>query len=81
MKEGRQDQEDIMIKNKRSIINYSIKRRMQLRLLLNVMVIALIATGLTSAFFYYHSSQEVGTHSKSFMCRQRHSLTFCFQPL
>src|SRR3972149_5545756 len=78
MKEGRRDQEDIMIKNKRSIINYSIKRRMQLRLLLNVMVIALIATGLTSAFFYYHSSQEVGHSFKEFHVQAKTFLDFLF---
>ena len=67
-----------MIKNKRSIINYSIKRRMQLRLLLNVMVIALIATGLTSAFFYYHSSQEVAHSFKQFHIQAKTFLDFLF---
>lgn len=60
-----------MSKNRRSVINYSIKRQMQFRLLLRVMLIALIATGLTTAFFYFYSNQEIGQSFKQFHIQAR----------
>lgn len=60
-----------MSKQRRSVINYSIKRKMQLRLLLNVMLVALIAAGLTAAFFYFYSNQEIGQSFKQFHIRAR----------
>ncbi len=67
-----------MVKNRRSVINYSIKRQMQIRLLLRVMVIALLAAGLTSIFFYVYSSQEVGQSFKQFHVNARTFLDFLF---
>ena len=66
------------IKQKRSIINYSNKRQMQLRLLVKVMIIALIATGLTSTVFYLYSNQEVGQSFKQFHINARNFLDFLF---
>ena len=65
-------------KIRRSIINYSIKRQMQIRLLVNVMVIALIATALTSAIFYFYSNQEIGQSLKQFHVHARSFLDFLF---
>lgn len=48
------------MKNRRSIINFSIKRNMQLRLLGKVMGVALLALVMTSLLFYFYSNQEVG---------------------
>lgn len=60
-----------MSKNRRSVINYSIKRQMQIRLLLRVMLIALIAAGLTAVFFYFYSNQEIGQSFKQFHIHAR----------
>lgn len=60
-----------MSKNRRSVINYSIKRQMQFRLLARVMFIALIAAGLTSVFFYFYSNQEIGQSFKQFHVHAR----------
>lgn len=65
-------------RQKRSIINYSIKRQMQLRLLVKVMIVALIATGLASTVFYLYSSQEVGQSFKQFHINARNFLDFLF---
>ncbi len=61
------------IKNRRRpvLINYSIKRRMQLRLLFKVMLTTLIALGLTTIFFYVYSNQEVGNSFKEFHIHAR----------
>lgn len=66
------------MKNRRSIINYSIKREMQYRLLLKVMFIAFIATGLAGAFFYFYSNQEVGQSFRQFHITARSFLDFLF---
>ncbi|MBI5560781.1 MAG: methyl-accepting chemotaxis protein, partial [Deltaproteobacteria bacterium] len=54
------------MKNRRRKLNYAIKREMQLRLLLSVMVIVLVAVGLTSGFFYFLSNREVGQTYRQF---------------
>ncbi|MBI3754388.1 MAG: methyl-accepting chemotaxis protein [Deltaproteobacteria bacterium] len=64
------------MKNRRSIINYSIKKEMQYRLLLKVMFIAFIATGLAGAFFYFYSNQEVGQSFRQFHITARSFLDF-----
>ena len=64
------------MKNRRSVINYSIKRQMQFRLLLRVMLISLIATGLATAFFYFYSNQEIGHLFKQFHIQARNFLDF-----
>lgn len=64
------------MKNRRSVINYSIKKQMQLRLLVRVMLIALIATGIAAAFFYFYSNQEIGQSFKQFHIHARSFLDF-----
>lgn len=64
------------MKNRRSVINYSIKKQMQFRLLVRVMLIALIATGIAAAFFYFYSNQEIGQSFKQFHIHARSFLDF-----
>jgi methyl-accepting chemotaxis protein len=61
---------------KRKIVNYSIKRQMQLRLLLRFVLILLISASVTSIIFYYYSSQEVGQTFKQFHVNARTFLDF-----
>jgi methyl-accepting chemotaxis protein len=65
-----------MVKNRRRLINYSIKRRMQLRLLRRVMAIVLISLGLATVLFYLYSNQEVGRSFKEFHINARNFLDF-----
>lgn len=51
---------------RRSIINYSIKRQFQVRLLITVMVVVFISIGLNGALFYIFSNQEIGSSFKQF---------------
>lgn len=62
--------------NRRSIINYSINRHMQLRLLVRVMLIVLINTGILAAFFYFYSNQEIGQSFRHFHIQARNFLDF-----
>lgn len=64
------------MKNRRSIINYSIKRHMQFRLLFRVMLICLIATGLAATFFYFYSDREIGQSFRHFHIQARNFLDF-----
>ncbi len=61
---------------KRRVVNYSIKRRMQIRLLLRFILILLISSSVTSIIFYYYSSQEVGQTFKQFHVNARTFLDF-----
>ncbi|MBI5237923.1 MAG: methyl-accepting chemotaxis protein [Deltaproteobacteria bacterium] len=54
------------IVNRRRSVNFSIKREMQLRLLLRVMLIVVAAIGLAGVFFYFYSRQSVGQSFKQF---------------
>ncbi|MEK7841060.1 MAG: HAMP domain-containing protein [Deltaproteobacteria bacterium] len=62
--------------NRRSVINYSINRHMQLRLLVRVMLIVLINTAILSAFFYIYSNQEIGQSFRHFHIQARNFLDF-----
>lgn len=55
-----------VMKNRRRFINYSVKREMQLRMLLSVMAVVFVAVGFASIFFYFFSNQEVGQTYRQF---------------
>ncbi len=44
---------------KRRNINFSIKRNMQIRLLLKLLTVVLVSVGLTGAFFYLYSNRKI----------------------
>ncbi len=54
------------IVNRRKSVNFSIKREMQVRLLIRVMLIVVVAIGLSGVFFYLYSRQSVGQSFKQF---------------
>lgn len=64
------------MQNRRSVINYSIKKQMQFRLLVRVMLIVLINTAILSAFFYFYSNQEIGQSFRHFHIQARNFLDF-----
>jgi hypothetical protein len=66
-----------MVKERRrKLINYSIKRQMQLRLLSRVMAVVLISVGLVTVIFYFYSDQELGRSFKEFHINARNFLDF-----
>lgn len=62
--------------NRRKLVNFSIKRRMQVRLLAGLMLVVLVSVGLTSAVFYFFSSQEVGETYRQFHVNAKNFLEF-----
>lgn len=53
-------------KRKSSIINYSIKRRMQIRLFMKILGIILIGVVLMAAVFYFFSNREIHSSYRQF---------------
>ncbi len=51
---------------RRKKINFSVKSKMQTRLLVKVLTIALVALGLVLFIFYYYSNQEIGQSYRQF---------------
>jgi methyl-accepting chemotaxis protein len=62
--------------NRRSVVNYSINRHLQIRLLLRIMLIVLINTGILAAFFYFYSNQEIGQSFRHFHIQAHNFLDF-----
>ncbi len=63
-------------KVRRRIINFSIKREMQIRLLLKLMVIVLVSVGSTGVFFYLYSNQKIGQSFTQFHIQARSFLDY-----
>ena len=53
-------------KNRRRIVNFSIKKKMQVRLLLGIMLVVFLSVGLASVFFYLMSDREIGQSYRQF---------------
>ncbi len=51
---------------RRRLVNFSIKKRMQIRLILSIMLVVIVSVGLASLFFYLLSNQEVGQTYRQF---------------
>ncbi len=51
---------------KRKIINFSIKRQMQIRLFIKILGIILIGVGLMAAAFYLYSNREINASYRQF---------------
>lgn len=62
--------------NKRKGINYSIKRRLQLRLFFKVLSVAMIGTGIMAAIFYIYSNREIGGSYRQFHIHARNFLDY-----
>src|SRR3989338_593088 len=65
-----------MKNNRRSVINFSIKKQMQFMLLIRVMLIVLVSTVIIAAFFYFYSNQEIGQSFRHFHIQARNFLDF-----
>lgn len=63
---------------KRKLINFSIKREFQVKLLLKVLGIVLVGTAITSAVFYFYADREIGNSLKSFHVNARNFLDYLF---
>jgi methyl-accepting chemotaxis protein len=53
-------------KNRRSVINFSVKRKMQIRLLIKVLGIILIGVGIMATVFYFFSNREIHSSYRQF---------------
>lgn len=53
-------------KNRRSIINFSVKRKMQIRLLIKILGIILIGVGIMATVFYFFSNREINSSYRQF---------------
>jgi len=53
-------------RNRRKIINYSVKRQMQIRLFIKILGIILIGVGLMAVIFYFYSSREINSSYRQF---------------
>jgi methyl-accepting chemotaxis protein len=53
-------------KNRRSMINFSVKRKMQIRLLIKVLGIILIGVGIMATVFYFFSNREINSSYRQF---------------
>ncbi len=53
-------------KYKRKIINYSIKRKLQIRLFIKVLGVSIIGVGLMATIFYFYSNREINGSYQQF---------------
>ena len=52
--------------NRRKHLNFSIKRKLQLRLFIKVLTIAIVAVGIMGAIFYFYSEREISSSYRQF---------------
>ncbi len=52
--------------NSRSIINFSVKRQMQIRIFIKILSIILIGVGLMAVVFYFFSNREINSSYRQF---------------
>ena len=65
-----------LLPSRRRKLNFSIKRKMQVRLLLKILTIVLISTTVCSAVFYFYSNQEIGQSYRLFHVKAKNFLDF-----
>ena len=63
-------------KHRRRLLNYSIKRNMQIRLFLKVLSISIIGVALMAVIFYYYSYREINESYRQFHIHARNFLDF-----
>jgi len=64
------------MKNRRSVLNFSIKRNMQVRLFANCMLISVVAIALMAIIFYFYSNREIGQSYRQFHVEARNFLDY-----
>ena len=65
-----------MKKDRRKKINFSVKREMQLRLLLKILTIVSIGIGLMGLIFYIYSNREIGNSYRQFHITAKNFLDY-----
>ena len=65
-------------KYKRKLINYSINRRMQIRLFIKVLGVALIGIGLMATIFYFYSNRDISESYRQFHVHAKNFLEYLF---
>jgi methyl-accepting chemotaxis protein len=63
-------------KYKRKIINYSIKRRLQIRLFIKVLSVSIIGVGLMAVVFYFYSNREINESYQQFHIHAKNFLDY-----
>ncbi|HHN64593.1 MAG TPA: methyl-accepting chemotaxis protein [Nitrospirae bacterium] len=64
------------MRNRRKKINFSVKREMQLRLLLKILSIVTIGIGIMGLIFYFYSNREIGQTYRQFHVTARNFLDY-----
>lgn len=65
-----------MKKNRRSIVNFSVKREMQVKLFANCMLVSAVSIAIMGGLFYYYSSREIGSSYKQFHVEAKNFLDY-----
>ncbi len=64
------------MKNRRSIVNFSIKRKMQIRLFKKIMLISVVAVAIMATVFYFYSNREIGNSYRQFHVQANNFLDY-----
>jgi methyl-accepting chemotaxis protein len=64
------------MKDRRKKINFSVKREMQLRLLLKILSIVTIGIGIMGLIFYFYSNREIGNTYRQFHVTAKNFLDY-----
>jgi methyl-accepting chemotaxis protein len=63
-------------KNRRKLINFSVKRQMQVRLLLKILLIISVSVGLMGVIFYLYSNREIASTYRQFHIQAKNFLDY-----
>ncbi len=63
-------------KNRRKRINFSVKRQMQVRLLLKILLIISVSVGLMGIIFYIYSNREIASTYRQFHIQAKNFLDY-----
>ena len=61
---------------KRKIINFSVKKHLQLRLFVKVLGVAVVGIGIMAAIFYFYSNREINDSYKQFHIHAKNFLDY-----
>jgi methyl-accepting chemotaxis protein len=65
-------------KYKRKTINFSVNRRLQIRLFIKVLGVALVGIGLMATIFYFYSNREISESYRQFHVHAKNFLEYLF---
>ncbi|MBI5057752.1 MAG: hypothetical protein HZB61_14150 [Nitrospirae bacterium] len=64
------------MKNQRSVLNFSVNRRMQLRIFFNIFLLSVLAAVVMAFVFYLYSDREIGESYRQFHIHAKNFLDF-----